>query len=451
MSTKTGERRLNFIGIDAGVREALKELQEPLASSIERGLDRFYATVSRAPEVTHLFRDDQHRDHAKLKQVEHWNNILSGEYNEAYFDTVRRIGRVHSDIGLEPRYYIAGYATVASELLTSAVRHGVRAGLAGLGTPDTRNAEVAIDALVRAIFLDMELAISIYLEEAEAKARKGRLEVADTFETGVSGVIGRLSDTSQALDNAAALVAQVVETTLGQAATAAEGAEEAATNVKSVSVAAGEMETSSREIADQVSRTTSITTEAVEQVGEASETMEQLNSAASEIGSVVNLIQEIAEQTNLLALNATIESARAGEAGKGFAVVASEVKALAGQTAKATDEIARQIADVQAATERASSVINAIRDTINSVNSAAVTITAAVEEQSVVTREIVRNTTEAAAGNQESSRATNALESSVRQADEAARQVTEASASVREEMAQLNSRVEKFMAEARAG
>ncbi|WP_417468147.1 protoglobin domain-containing protein [Maricaulis sp.] len=451
MTDKTGESRLEFMGIDAGVRERLRELRGPLGASIDRGLSRFYATVSRAPEVAHLFRDDQHREHAKVKQVDHWNNILSGEYNETYFDTVRRIGRVHSDIGLEPRYYIAGYATVASELLVSAARHGTRAGRAGFGKPDTSQAEACIDALVRAVFLDMELAISIYLEEAEAKARKGRLQVADTFEQGVSGVIGRLTDTSRALDEAAALVSQVVESTLGQASTAAAGAEEAAANVKSVSVAAGEMEASSREIADQVSRTSAITTEAVEQVTEAGDTMEQLNAAAAEIGSVVSLIQEIAEQTNLLALNATIESARAGEAGKGFAVVASEVKALAGQTAKATDEIARQIADVQAATSRASSVISAIHETINSVNSAAVTITAAVEEQSVVTREIVRNTTEAAAGNQESSRATNALESSVRQAGEAARQVTDSSASVREEMNQLNARVEQFMSEARAG
>ncbi|WP_417481777.1 protoglobin domain-containing protein [Maricaulis sp.] len=451
MSDTTGEPRLDFMGIDAGVRERLRELREPLADSIDRGLSRFYATVSRAPEVAHLFRDDQHREHAKTKQVDHWNNILSGEYNETYFDTVRRIGRVHSDIGLEPRYYIAGYATVASELLVSAARLGVRSGIAGFGKPDTSQLEARIDALVRAIFLDMELAISIYLEEAEAKARKSRLEVADTFEQGVSGVIGRLTDTSRALDDAAALVSQVVESTLGQASTAAAGAEEAAANVKSVSVAAGEMETSSREIADQVSRTSAITIEAVEQVTEASDTMNHLNQAAAEIGSVVNLIQEIAEQTNLLALNATIESARAGEAGKGFAVVASEVKALAGQTAKATDEIARQISDVQAATSRASSVINAIRDTINSVNAAAVTITAAVEEQSVVTREIVRNTTEAAAGNQDSSRAATALEASVRQAGEAARQVTDSSASVREEMSQLNARVEQFMAEARAG
>ena len=443
MTDTTGQDRLAFIGIDEGVRAALREIKTPLAPSVERGLGRFYATVSRAPEVAHLFRDDQHRDHAKTKQVDHWNNILSGQYNETYFATIRRVGRVHSDIGLEPRYYIAGYATVASELLTAAVREGCKANRLGIGAPDTSMAETYVNALVRAIFLDMEMAISVYLEEAEAKAQAGRLQVADAFEQGISGVIGRLTETSSTLDEAAALVSQVVENTLGEASMAAAGAEEAATNVKSVSVAAGEMEASSREIADQVARTSVITTEAVEQVTAASDTMVQLNAAAAEIGSAVNLIQEIAEQT--------IESARAGESGKGFAVVASEVKALAGQTAKATDQIARQIADVQAATTRANSVIDAIRETINSVNSAAVTITAAVEEQSVVTREIVRNTTEAAAGNQDSSRATNALEASVREAGEAARQVTASSASVRDEMDQLNQRVAKFMAEARAG
>ncbi|WP_417490120.1 protoglobin domain-containing protein [Maricaulis sp.] len=451
MADHSGQDRLDFIGIDDGVRAALREIKAPLAPSVERGLSLFYATISRAPEVAHLFRDDRHRDHAMTKQVDHWNNILSGQYNDAYFDTIRRVGRVHSDIGLAPRYYIAGYATVASELLRSAVREGCKGAPIGFGKPDTCKAEIYIDALVRAIFLDIEMGVSVYLEEAEAKARESRLEVADAFEQGVSGVIGRLTETSRALDEAADLVSRVVESTLGEASTAAAGAEEAATNVKSVSVAAGEMETASREIADQVARTSAITIEAVEQVTAASDTMQELNTAAAEIGSAVSLIQEIAEQTNLLALNATIESARAGESGKGFAVVASEVKALAGQTAKATDQIARQIADVQAATTRANSVIDAIRETINSVNSAAVTITAAVEEQSVVTREIVRNTTEAAAGNQNSSRATNALEASVREAGEAARQVTHSSASVRDEMGQLNERVAQFMTEARAG
>src|SRR5690606_23140721 len=113
--------------------------------------------------------------------------------------------------------------------------------------------------------------------------------------------------------------------------------------------------------------------------------------AAQKIGEVVELISTIAEQTNLLALNATIEAARAGEAGKGFAVVASEVKGLAGQTAKATEEIAAQIRAVQAVSAEAADAIRGIGDTIARINDTAAAIAAAVEQQGAATSEIARN------------------------------------------------------------
>jgi methyl-accepting chemotaxis protein len=126
------------------------------------------------------------------------------------------------------------------------------------------------------------------------------------------------------------------------------------------------------------------------------EKMSGLAEAAARIGQVVDLIQDIAEQTNLLALNATIEAARAGEAGRGFSVVASEVKTLANQTAKATDEIASQIASIQGATGDAASAISAITETMEEVNSYAAAIGDAMTEQSTATAEISRNVAQAA-------------------------------------------------------
>lgn len=447
MDSRDADERLEFMGIKDQTRAALRAMRPAIANALEPALDEFYTTITHRPEVAHLFQSADHRTHAKKKQSDHWINILSGDYDSSYFETVQRIGRVHSDIGLEPRYYIAGYAALASKLLTAAMECGVRSSR--FGQVNTEQAAQNIDALVRAIFFDMDLAISIYLSESEAKAQRSRREVADAFEQQVSEVVQRLSNTSGALDTAASTVSMAVESTVTEATSAASGAEEASANVKAVAASAEEMQAASKEIAVQVSRTTVRASDAVDQVASANATMTQLKSTAAEIGSVVGLIQEIAEQTNLLALNATIESARAGEAGKGFAVVASEVKALAGQTAKATDQIASQISEVQSKTTTAASSIASIRETIDSVSAASVAINAAVEEQSVVIQEIVRNTSEAARGNEDSARAAVALESSVRSAGEAAANVTNSASEVRDEMSVLNDRVSSFLNQTR--
>ncbi len=138
--------------------------------------------------------------------------------------------------------------------------------------------------------------------------------------------------------------------------------------------------------------------EAVEQVRRTTGRVGELSQAAARIGDVVELINTIAGQTNLLALNATIEAARAGDAGRGFAVVATEVKALAEQTAKATDEITQQISSVQAATQESVSAIRQISETIERVSEIATTIASAVEEQGAATQEISRNVQQAAQG-----------------------------------------------------
>ena len=140
---------------------------------------------------------------------------------------------------------------------------------------------------------------------------------------------------------------------------------------------------------------------AVDQARKTNERVGELSKAAARIGDVVELINSIAEQTNLLALNATIEAARAGEAGRGFAVVASEVKALAAQTAKATDEISHQITGIQAATHDSVGAIKEIGATITRIADIASTIAATVEEQGAATAEIARNVGEAAKGTAE--------------------------------------------------
>jgi methyl-accepting chemotaxis protein len=174
-------------------------------------------------------------------------------------------------------------------------------------------------------------------------------------------------------------------------ASATTASSEASSNVRDIASAADELAASVMEIDRQVGQSNAIAEKAVGEAERTNAAVQELDQAAKRIGDVVRLITDIAEQTNLLALNATIEAARAGEAGRGFAVVAGEVKALAGQTAKATEDIAAQIADMQHATERSIAAIGAIERTIRDIGSISGAIAAAVTEQGAATQEIARS------------------------------------------------------------
>ena len=193
-------------------------------------------------------------------------------------------------------------------------------------------------------------------------------------------------------------IADAISTTSDQVATAASSSSQTSTNVQAVASAAEELVASVKEIARRVDEASQITSTAVDQGKRTNDIVTGLALSADRIGQVVNLINTIASQTNLLALNATIEAARAGDAGKGFAVVATEVKALASQTAKATAEIAAQIATVQSGTNDAVKAIKQITDIIGNINDISTGIAAAVEQQSAVTQDISSNMQTAATG-----------------------------------------------------
>ena len=200
--------------------------------------------------------------------------------------------------------------------------------------------------------------------------------------------LGRISDQMLA---ASTQLAGAADAASAKTASAAAASSEASSNVRDIASAADELSASVNEIDRQVAQSNAIATKAVNEAGRTNLAVKELDEAAGRIGDVVKLITGIAEQTNLLALNATIEAARAGEAGRGFAVVAGEVKALAGQTSRATEEISTQIAGMQRATVRSIEAITAIEHIIREIGDISGAIAAAVTEQGAATAEIARS------------------------------------------------------------
>ncbi|WP_426314285.1 methyl-accepting chemotaxis protein [Methylobacterium fujisawaense] len=237
--------------------------------------------------------------------------------------------------------------------------------------------------------------------EIAAERKRAATDLADVFERSVGGIVGVVSCSVSELQNTAAALTSTANETATQSTAVAAAAGQASANVQTVAAAAEELGSSIEEIGRQISGSVDLAQTAVDEASETTRLVEALHQASSRIGEMVGLIATIANQTNLLALNATIESARAGEAGRGFAVVAVEVKALAEQTAQATDAIAGQIGEIQLATGKAVTAINAIAARIGEINGRTANIAAAVQQQGAATGEILRNVSQASSGTDE--------------------------------------------------
>jgi methyl-accepting chemotaxis protein len=225
-----------------------------------------------------------------------------------------------------------------------------------------------------------------------ARAQKAAMnQTADLFETKIGRLVAGLSSGATTLEAAARVMTGTVARANVLGASVVTAADAANANVNTVAIAAAELTASIGAVASEVAKSSKIAGQAVADAQRTDGIVRALADGAERIGHVVGLISQIVGQTNLLALDATIEAARAGDAGKGFAVVATEVKIPASQTAKATDEIAGQIAQIQAATREAVEAIRAITVTIGEVGSIISTIAAAVDEQNVVAGKIVRS------------------------------------------------------------
>jgi methyl-accepting chemotaxis protein len=335
-------------------------------------------------------------------------------------------------------------------VITTTIKR-VAEGADNVEVPHTDRAD-EIGALARAIQIFKEAMDrnrnlnSQVLQDSKAREQRTRhIETSvEAFRSAIGGVLHAVTDNASGMRNTAQSISKVASDANGRAIAAAGATEQASSNVSAVASAAEELSASVEEIGRQVRQSA----EMVEQAGLRTEKsvveIESLAAATQRIDGVLTLIQAIAEQTNLLALNATIEAARAGEAGRGFAVVAHEVKALAGQTAKATAEIGQNVSMIQASTRNAVDAVREIGSAVRDINEVTSNIAGAVGQQDAATREISANAQLAAQGNETLVLNIGSLNDAIGETNKAATTVLTASSDLTSTAEILSREVDKF-------
>ena len=341
-------------------------------------------------------------------------------------------------------------------VITATIKR-VAEGAENVEVPHTDRAD-EIGALARAIRIfqgamdgNRSLNTQVLQDSKAREQRAGHIEASvESFRAAIGGVLRAVTDNASAMRDTAQSISRVASDASARAVAASGATEQASSNVNAVAGAAEELSASVEEIGRQVRQSSGMVEQAGLRTEKSITEIESLAAATQRIDGVLTLIQAIAEQTNLLALNATIEAARAGEAGRGFAVVAHEVKALAGQTAKATAEIGQNVSMIQASTRNAVDAVREIGNAVRDINEVTSNIAGAVGQQDAATREISANAQLAAHGNVTLVANISSLSDAIGETDKTATSVLSASTELTSTAETLSREVDKFFSNLRA-
>jgi len=432
MSDNSLRQRMQFVKLDDSGTAAIRSLKPVIDKSLPTILDGLYARIREFPEVAQFFSDSARAEQAKSAQSRHWGRISAGDFGRDYIENVQTVGQVHARIGLEPRWYIGGYALIADGLIKAVMDEAWPKGLFGKGNSKGEEVAAQIGALVKAILLDMDLSITTYIEAADEKRRaaeqaselasqrqeivvrslsealdklaKGDLthRLSEQFDPTYEKLQGdfntaieTLGATIGAIAGGAREVADASSEISEAAIDLSQRTEEQAASLEQTSASMEQIAATVRNNAENANRANDLTRSAHEVadrsggvVGQAVSAMARIEESSHRISDIISVIDEIARQTNLLALNAAVEAARAGEAGRGFAVVASEVRSLAQRSSQAAKDIkdlitnsSSQVADGVQLVNQTGSSLKEILDSIKQVADIVADIATASAEQ----------------------------------------------------------------------